>query len=201
MIDAYTAITRSFNFSMSRFGYPRQSAAVVRKAVGWGDAHLLRSFVKEEDAKAVLEAYRRHHKGSLARYSKVFPGVVRLLSGLKRRGYKLAVASNRPTRFSWILIRHLGLKPYFNYVLCADKLRSGKPDPQILKMIMKRLSVPARDTVYVGDMIIDAIAGKRAGVKTVIVTTGSSSISQIRRERPWKIIKKIKDLPELLQSA
>ncbi len=198
LIDAYEAITKSFNFAMKRFGYPRQSRTAVRRAVGWGDAQLLRSFVKAEDLDRVLKIYRGHHKTSLIKYSKVFPRVRRLLAGLKAKGYKLAVASNRPTRFSLILIRHLRLKPYFDYVLCADKLKAGKPHPEILRLIMARFSARPDETVYVGDMVIDAQAGKRAGVKTVIVTTGSSSIKDIRAQKPWKTVKKIKILRKLI---
>jgi phosphoglycolate phosphatase len=200
LIDAYAAITKSFNFAMKRFGYPRKSQIVIRRAVGWGDTHLLKFFVRAEDVVQVLKTYRRDHKKSLLKYSKVFPGVVRLLTGLKAQGYKLAVASNRPTWFSLLLIRHLRLKRYFDYVLCADKLKAGKPNPEILRQIMARFSLKPANTLYVGDMIIDAQAGRRAKVKTVIVTTGSSSLLEIQAEKPWKIIKKIKNLPKLISS-
>ena len=199
LIDAYAAITKSFNFAMERFGYPHQSQFVIRRAVGWGDTHLLKFFVQAKDVAKVLKIYRRDHKKSLVKYSKVFPGVIRLLAGLKAQGYKLAVASNRPTWFSLILIRHLGLKRYFDYVLCADKLKAGKPHPEILRQIMAEFSLKPANTLYVGDMVIDAQAGRRAKVKTVIVTTGSSSIREIQREKPWKIIKKIKNLPKLIK--
>lgn len=199
LIDAYAAIIRSFNFTMEAFGYPRQSDLVIRKAVGWGDAQLIRPFIRRADRNRTLAVYRRHHQASLVKYSRVFPGVIRLLSGLKSQGFKLAVASNRPTRFSLILLSHLGLKPYFDYVLCADKLKAGKPNPQILRRIMAELSVNRRETLYVGDMVIDAQAGRRAKVKTVIVTTGSSSARKVRAEKPWKVISKIKFLPGLLE--
>jgi HAD superfamily hydrolase (TIGR01549 family) len=198
LTDAYPAITRSFNFAMRSFGYPGQSKLVIRRAVGWGDTHLVKSFVKDKDVSRVLRAYRRDHKTSLARYSRVFPGTMRLLDSLKAAGYKLAVATNRPTRFSRILIRCLGLKPYFDYVLCADKLKAGKPNPEILRRIMGRLSAKASETLYVGDMVIDAQAGRRARVKTVIVTTGSSSRKEIKAEKPWKLVKSLKTLSKLL---
>ena len=117
---------------------------------------------------------------------------------LKEEGYYLAIASNRPTRFSGILIRHLGLKKYFDYVLCADKLRHIKPHPEILEKIMQRFKAKPTETLYIGDMTIDAQAGKRAGVKTIIVTTGSSTKLQIRKEKPYRILKRIGELVFLL---
>ena len=194
LIDAYPAITRSFNYVMSKLGYKPQNALVIRKAVGWGDKNLLKPFVTIRDLNKALSVYRRHHAGALVKYSSVFPKVHEIMSYLKAKGYKLAVASNRPTRFSWILIRHLKLKKYFDYVLCADKLRNGKPNPEIINKIMRRFKVSPFETRYVGDMPIDAEAGKRAGVKTIIVTSGSSTKKEIEAEKPGIILKNVADL-------
>jgi phosphoglycolate phosphatase len=198
LIDAYRAINRSFNHVMRSLGYPVQPAAVIRKAVGWGDASLLEPFVKPEDLKKALALYRRHHLKSLIKDSRLFPQVEKLLRRLKDKGYKLAVASNRPTKFSLVLIRSLGLAKYFDFVLCADKLKKGKPHPEILQRIMQKFSVGPRQALYVGDMVIDAQAGRAAAVKTVIVTTGSSAASQIKRQKPFRIIRSIRQLPRVL---
>jgi phosphoglycolate phosphatase len=199
LVDAYPAIIRSFNYAMRQSGYPAQDSLTIRRQVGWGDKNLLKPFIKPRDLKKVLYLYRRHHRGSLLKYSRLYSGSRKTLSYLKGRGLKLAVASNRPTEFSRILIRHLGLKSYFDYILCADKLRYAKPHPEILNRIMRRFSVKPQEVVYAGDMAIDAQAGRRAGVATVIVTTGSSPLSKIRKERPGRIIRRITELIRGLQ--
>ncbi len=61
LIDAYPAITESFNYVMRGFGYPVRSPRVIRGAVGWGDRNLLAPFVREKDLGRMLVAYRRHH--------------------------------------------------------------------------------------------------------------------------------------------
>jgi len=198
LVDAYPAIIKSFNYAMRKMGYPKQDALTIRRAVGWGDANLLRPFIESKDSKRAVSLYRNHHRAALVKYSRLFPGVNMLFSRLKKKGYKIAVASNRPTRFSWILIRHLKIKKYFNYVLCADKLKHIKPHPQILSRIMDKFSMKPGETLFVGDMVIDAQAGRRAGVRTVIVTTGSSSRAEIKKEKPYRIIKEIRELPKLL---
>jgi 2-phosphoglycolate phosphatase len=198
LIDAYPAITRSFNHTMRRFACPVRSAAVIRRAVGWGDRNLLQPFVPAQDLDRALAVYRRHHAKALVRYSRLFPGVKALLPALKRKGFLLAVASNRPTRFSNILMRHLGVREYFDRVLCGDKLTHMKPHPEILRTLMEGFRVKPAQTLYVGDMFIDAQTGRRANVRTVMVTTGSSSIAELRKERPLKIIPRVKDLFPLL---
>lgn len=198
LVDAYKAITDSFNYTMRSIGARQRNCSVIRRSVGWGDENLLKPFINERYLREALLIYRRHHKKSLLRGSRLYPGVKKLLRYLKNKGYKIAVASNRPTRFSRILIRHLGLKNYLDYVLCADKLKHGKPHPEIMKRILERFSLKRKDALYVGDMAVDAQAGLRSRVKTIIVTSGSSSKKEIKKAAPFLIINRITRLLKLL---
>ncbi|MEW6102038.1 MAG: HAD family hydrolase [Candidatus Omnitrophota bacterium] len=189
LVNAYPAIIESFQFTMQRLGYPKQNPRAIRGAVGWGDENLLKPFIGERDLNKAILIYRRHHKEALLRGSSVFPKAGLLLKLLKRKGYKLAVASNRPTRFSKVLIRHLKINRYFNYVLCADKLKHIKPHPEILQKIIQRLHVLPSEAIYVGDMAIDAQAGRSAKIKTIMLASGSSSLGEIKREKPFLILK------------
>lgn len=194
LVDAYPAIIKSFNYTMQRLNYPTQSDLIIRRAVGRGDENLLKSFIRVKVLKVALSIYRKHHRKALLGGVNLFPQVYKILAYLKNKGYKLAVASNRPTRFSWILIRHLRLERYFDYVLCADKLKHLKPHPEIINKIMGKFKVKPQQALYVGDMTIDAQAGRCAKVKTIIVTTGSSTRKEIQREKPYRIIRRIADL-------
>lgn len=198
LVDAYPAIIRSFNYTMRKLGLPGQPDLVIRRAVGEGDENLLKPFIRKADLKPAVLIYRQHHRKSLKVDSVLFRGVDKMLSRFGSQGYKLAVASNRPTEFSKIIIRKLGLDKYFDYVLCADKLKQGKPHPEILRRILRRFSLQPKQALYVGDMVIDAQTGKRAGVQTVIVTTGSSSKSQIKREKPYQVISRICELSRII---
>ncbi|MBU4251650.1 MAG: HAD family hydrolase [Candidatus Omnitrophica bacterium] len=201
LIDAYTAISDSFNYVMRRLGLKTQSAGLIRSLVGWGDINLLKPYVPKGGLKHALSLYRNHHKHSLLKHAHLYPFVRRLLRSLKLKGYKLAVASNRPSKFSHILLRHLDIGVFFDYVLCADQSKHGKPHPEMLNKIVKRFGFKKSQAFYVGDMVIDAQAGRRAKINTVIVTSGSSSKPDIKREQPFRIISAISRLLELLKAA
>ncbi|MFH0854976.1 MAG: HAD-IA family hydrolase [Candidatus Omnitrophota bacterium] len=198
LVNAYRAITKSVNYAMKELGYPLRGDLAIRRAVGWGDRRLLEKFVNREDLDKAVLFYRRHQKIALLKYSSLMPEARLTLESLKAKGCKLAVASNRPTQFSEILIRHLKLARYFDYCLCADKLKLGKPHPEILRKIMRRLQIKRSQSVYVGDMLIDAQAGRRAGIKTIIVTTGSSKASEIKAANPQSIIRSLSFLKKAL---
>ncbi|MFH1458142.1 MAG: HAD family hydrolase [Candidatus Omnitrophota bacterium] len=199
LVDAYEAIFKSFHHTMQSLQMRSKSHQAIRRAVGWGDELLLKPFVSPLQLKKALFVYRRHHRHSLVRYARLFPGARKVLGILKRKEYKLAVASNRPARFSWILIRHLGLDRYFDYVLCADRLEHRKPHPEILRKIMQRFRISSKQTLYVGDMVLDAQASRRAKVRAIIVTTGSSTLAEIRKEKPLYIIRRIDELLKVIK--
>jgi len=198
LVDAYAAINSSFNYVMRKLGLRPRSARLIRRAVGWGDENLLKPYVGQHNLRSALSLYRKHHKHSLLKQSRLYPQVKSLLRQLKVKGYRLAVASNRPSKFSLILLRHLRIIEFFDYVLCADKVKRGKPAPEILNKIIRRFAIKKSQVLYVGDMVIDAQAGRRALVKTVIVTSGSSSLPMIKKERPFKIISEVSGLNGLI---
>jgi len=198
LVDAYAAIGDSFNYLMRKLGLKPQSVSTVRSLVGWGDINLLKPYVPQGELKHALSLYRAHHKYSLLKHAHLYPHVRLLLRRLKLKGYKLAVASNRPSKFSHILLRHLNIGVFFDYVLCADQSVHGKPHPEMLNKIVKRFALKKSQALYVGDMVIDVQAGRRAKINTIIVTGGSSSKSDIKKEHPFKIIPAIGRFPGLL---
>ena len=196
LIDAYRAIIESFNFTMDKMGFPRQKPEVIKRAVGLGDESLLSPFIGKARARKAIEIYRRHHKKSLVEKSRLIKSVRSLLVYLRKSGYKLAVASNRPSKFSKILIKHLKIDKFFDEVLCGDELEKGKPHPLILFETLKRLSVSKKQALYVGDMVVKT--GNSAGVKTIAVLTGSSSRAEIKYSKPYKILKDVSYLRKIL---
>ena len=200
LIDAYAAISSSFNYVMRRLGLKTQSARLVRGLVGHGDQDLLKPYVSKVNLEYALNLYRQHHKTSLLRHSHLYPYARGLLRGLKARDYKLAVASNRPSKYSHILLKHLKIRGFFDYVICADQAGHAKPHPEMLNRIVKRFGFKKSQAVYVGDMTVDAQAGRRAKIKTIIVTGGSSSKREIRSQQPFRIIPAISCLRIILDS-
>ena len=191
LVNAYTAIEKSINYTLKRVGYRKVSPARVRRSVGWGDVNFIRKFVDDDDAIRALRIYRRHHRRSLIRYSRLIPDTRKVLDALMRRGVALAIASNRPEKFTNILIDHLGIRRYFDVVRCGTNKDDIKPNPQLLLEVMRVLRAKKGQTLYVGDMVIDVQAAKNAGVKGIAVLGGSSSRAELQKARPYKIINKL----------
>jgi len=200
LVNAYPAVSQSVNFTLKAFGIAPRSHAEIKRSVGGGDRKLMEHFVGKKLVARAIAIYRPHHAKALKLKGAVrlLPGVLGILKVLKAKGYKLAVASNRPTKFTRIILKVLGVLKFFDTVLCADRAGKPKPYPDILWAIAKRLRVENPEILYVGDMTIDVNCAHRAGIRVVAVTTGSSSRKELKDLKPWKIISKMDQLREII---
>lgn len=196
LADAYTAVRKSLNFARRAMGYPPVSYTRVKQSVGRGDEKFIRVFFSPEKASQALRIYRRHHRTTVVKDVRLRPYARKVLILLKKQGKILAVASNRPTAFTRILLAGAGIKEFFDYILCADRAKSLKPSPSIINRIVKRFRVPKTETLYIGDMVIDLETARRSGIDAVFVQGGSDSVSQARAFPARRIIRSLRELVE-----
>ncbi|MDO9455031.1 HAD-IIA family hydrolase [Nocardioides sp.] len=77
----------------------------------------------------------------------------------------------------------------------------GKPNPLMMRSALNRIDGHSESTVMVGDrMDTDIISGLEAGLRTVLVTTGSTRPEQVETfpYRPTEIVDSIADLVSLV---
>jgi phosphoglycolate phosphatase len=146
-----------------------------------------------------VSIYRQHHVRALKSGTAWLPGAGALLRMLKEKGYKLAIASNRPTRFTHIILKHLKGDALFDHILCGDRVEKPKPAAEILEKTLAKFSLKPEAAVYVGDMTIDIETGRAAGVRTVAVATGSNTKEELAALRPAAVIDRISQLMDVLK--
>ena len=84
-----------------------------------------------------------------------------------------------------------GVKPYF----------VGKPNPLMMRSALNRIEAHSETTVMIGDrMDTDVIAGMEAGLRTILVLSGSTRASQIEQYpyRPTRVENSIADVVPLV---
>lgn len=191
LVDAYKAIAVTLNRSLKHYGFKTVSGETVRNNVGHGDKNFIEGFFPKSYVNKALSHYRKNHMSDLRKFTRFLPGAKRTLRALHTKGYRLAIASNRPTFYTKGILKSLRIDKRFDYVLCADKIRSLKPSPDILNKVLSKFKLNKREALYVGDMAIDVQTGKRAGIVTVAVLTGSSSRQELKKYKPYKMLKRI----------
>ncbi|MCM8778010.1 MAG: HAD family hydrolase, partial [Candidatus Omnitrophica bacterium] len=106
---------------------------------------------------------------------------------LKKKNFYIAVATNRAS-FSVIpVLERLNIKDYFDIIYTADDVEKPKPDPEIIFKILQVLQKDKEESFFIGDMDIDYLTGKNAGIDTYIVSTGSSPKEELEKYSDVKI--------------
>ncbi len=147
LTDAYRAIEKSLNFTRLKMGEEPVPFDVVKKNIGNGDRNFIAVFFPKHSVDNALAIYRAHHKGSLEKYAKMKPYARMLLYNLKRKKKLVALATNRPSYYTNIVLSCLKVKKYFDCVMCADEIKSLKPNPKILHLILKKLEIKKQEAV------------------------------------------------------
>jgi NagD protein len=87
-----------------------------------------------------------------------------------------------------------GRKPYF----------VGKPNPLMMRSALNRIQAHSETTVMVGDrMDTDIVSGLEAGLRTILVGTGSTRPDDVPRfpYRPTRVVDSVADLVDLVAAC
>ena len=74
-----------------------------------------------------------------------------------------------------------------------------KPDPEPIHRTLEQLQVPADRAVMVGDTVDDMMAGKRAGLTVVGVTTGTTSRAELIEGGADHVVTELSTLVDLVE--
>ncbi|MBU0628941.1 MAG: HAD-IA family hydrolase [Nanoarchaeota archaeon] len=85
----------------------------------------------------------------------------------KLKKYKLAVFTGRPRLEAEFALDKFKIRKHFKEIVCMEDVIKGKPDPEGILNILKKMNIKAEDAVYIGDNLADAGAAKSANVKFI----------------------------------
>ena len=158
------------------------------------------SLVKGINVNEFLKTYLKAYYKFAAEKTKPFPDVDRTLAKLSEKA-KLALTTRRNVHRKEVTreLQKFGLAKYFETVMTSMDTEKPKPSPEPLMKCSEQLGISPRDCVAVGDSIIDMVAGKNAGTKTVAVLSGIFSLSELKRAKPDLILESVNLLPDFLE--
>jgi beta-phosphoglucomutase len=86
-------------------------------------------------------------------------------------GVKLAVATSAPPANIVFTLDGLNLRRHFDAVVGAADVARGKPHPDVFLKAAEKLGVAPADCIVFEDAPMGVEAARRAGMKTVVITT------------------------------
>lgn len=95
----------------------------------------------------------------------LLPGVVEFIDELKKRNIKTAIASVSKNAFA--VIENLRIIDKFDYIVDANEIKNGKPDPEIFLNAAKNIGISPEKCIGIEDSAAGITAIKRAGMFAV----------------------------------
>ena len=180
-----------------RLPVPDRETASHVIGLGLGDSlrHAMPTLPAEryQEFLALYRGYFIEREDSLT----LFAGVPELLSELKERGHRLAVATGKPRRGLDRALQSSGLGALFAATRCGDETQP-KPHPAMLLELMDQLQLRASDLLMIGDTSHDLGMAKGAGVDAVAVSYGAHPHESLRTWQPRACVSSVVELRQWL---
>ena len=194
LVDNFVAIAESIHHAQRQLNLPESPFETVKSAVGGGYKLTLRRLFGSELAKKAEPYFVEYFNENRLNGIQVLPGAQELIETLEATGKQLAVLTNKNGEAARSILRHLNLDHLFDAILGVEDTPYRKPDPAFTHSLLKQLCAVPEDCLFIGDSPFDFEAAKNVSMPCSLVTTGSHTEEQLRKETTCRDI-----FPSLLE--
>ncbi len=206
LVDSAPDIADAVDIALIACGRAPVGEAVVRGLMGNGAVRLIhRALTGCHDGEAEANLHAQAYQHFVDAYqprvfsrTRLFPGVLEVLSRLAQAGWALGCVTNKPARFTTPLLEAAGIARCFALTLSGDSLPTKKPDATPILHAAATLSVALSKVVMIGDSVSDLRAAQSAGVRAVCVSFGYHAGVDLAAEGADAMIDDMRELLTLL---
>lgn len=178
LLDTLKGITDAVNLTFEQLGYDvKHDYETAKNFIGAGAMMFVKRAMKgmdisKEQGAEIGERFLINYDKLQGPETVPFPGIKELLKDLKKAGYLVCLASNKPQ----MLLDHV-IDEKFPNIGFDMRLgqRNGipeKPSPHCLYEIMNKFGLTNKDCLYVGDSQYDYETAKNGNIDCCIVKYG-----------------------------
>lgn len=176
LADTAPDLAYALNCVLEEQGHPPLPFAAIRPIVSHGGIALIRfGFGLAPDhprfatlRQRLLDIYREN----ITARTRLFPGINELLSQLEKQGLNWGVVTNKPGWLTDPLMEGLQLRTRAATIVSGDTLGERKPHPAPMLLACREAGSEPAQCLYLGDAERDILAGRNAGMRTLIALYG-----------------------------
>jgi len=199
LIDSKVDLSQSVNATRKHMGLEEITSERIYGFVGNGAQALIRRALgyaaPEEEVNAALAYFLEYYSEHMLDHTVPYPGVEEGLAQLA--GRPMAVLTNKPVRFSQLILEGLGMARYFEFVYGGNSFERKKPDPMGVQVLLRDWGLTPRAVMLVGDSEVDVQTARNAGIWACGVTYGLGS-KGLEIHKPDLLVNSLTELPKFL---
>lgn len=200
LLDTKDAISKSLNVTFEEIGlgpyeWEKHIVRFFGKPFGEWAETLLREAGRysKEEVERISNRMWDNYANMGVKHAKLMPGALKVLEYLKKKGTRLAVATNMRSRHAKIFFSRFGLNEYFDKVCTVSDVKRGKPHPDQVECILRDLKIERKETLMVGDSRSDMEFARNSRIKIALLNSPWN-----RPLKPDYRIKKLEGLLEII---
>jgi phosphoglycolate phosphatase len=188
---------------LTTFGFPTHPTDSYRYFVGQGRDQLISRALPEgpipdqvvsDFSAAVTAEYTKHWADNTIPY----PGISELLARLEKLSLHKAVLSNKPHRFTQVMVDQLLSFCSFDIVQGVTPSIPPKPDPAAAMEIAQRLRISPADFLYIGDTNTDMRTANASGMFAAGALWGFRTADELLQSGAKTLLREPADVLQLL---
>lgn len=205
LTDTIRAITHFGNMALKEFGMSGLSVEDYKIYVGDGRDKLIHRILSAHNAdtpdlfEKVRDVYDAGYESDYLYDTNAYDGIKDVLYGLKQRGIKIAVCSNKPDNVVHFVTDNIFGKNYFDAVSGVIDGMPTKPNPHTALKIAEMFNTAPSECLFLGDTNVDIFTAKNAGMTSVGVLWGFRSREELTQAGADYIAEKPRDILQLLE--
>lgn len=203
LLDTLEDIAISANFALTTLGFKAEETLKYRYFVGEGVFKLFENIFasnpqSEQTIQKAVLLFEEHYVQQFSKNTKLYEGVSKMLSFLQKRGYTMAILSNKPDGFTKMCVFKYLRKWKFEVVYGAREGVPRKPHPQGALDIAESLHVKPHECFYLGDTSIDMVTATSAGMIAIGALWGFRDEDELLENGAKHIVKDPSEVIKLL---
>lgn len=186
LTDPKQGIVNSILFSLAKLGIKENNIEELDTFIGppLRESFALRYKLTEQQADNAVSYYREYYAVKGIFENKIYPGITKLLEYLSSSGYRLFVATSKPTIYALKILEHFELNTYFIGVAGSNLDNSGTDKTEIISHVLSEYNLDADRTIMIGDRKHDLIGANNNSIKSIGVTYGYGSQEELSSFKP-----------------
>ncbi|MFZ1500847.1 MAG: HAD-IA family hydrolase [Giesbergeria sp.] len=201
LVDSATDLGRAADKMRTDRGLEPRPLAQYRAMAGAGARGMLGIAFGiapgDPDFNLLREEFFSNYTACMFDHTAAFDEVTDLIAALDARGLRWGVVTNKAARFTEPLLRALPVFASCAVAVSGDTTPHAKPHPEPLFEAARRLGIAPGQCIYVGDDERDIVAGRAAGMVTVVANYGY--LGSEASVKAWRADAEINSPLQLLQ--
>jgi phosphoglycolate phosphatase len=203
LVDSSETITRSLRHALGRMDRATGSGDSLRRFIGMP---LYDIFVREFDlppdqARVAIDIYREYYDRLGQAGTRVYPGINEMLTTLRSSGYRLFVATVKPTPIAERVLSDLSLRAFFEGVAGASLGPERRDKASIIGYALDRHALTGMNCLMVGDRDQDIRGARDHGLRSLGVTWGFGSREELLTAGADKLAEGSQDIATFLSGT